>query len=232
MMQETPSRFNRITHHWLFSMALLALGLMSFRSAVADWNDVPTGSMEPSILIGDRIAVNKLAYDLHIPFTRIALASWSDPRCGDVVTFWSPSDGTRLVKRVIGVPGDVIAMKDGRLLVNGHQVDYQDAAEPDLRQAMGSEETGKVFYTEELPGKAHLVARDTAGGPRRDFGPVTVPQGKYLMLGDNRDHSGDSRWFGFVPRKNICGRVFGVAFSLDHQRHYLPRKGRWFRSML
>ncbi len=223
---------SRVTHHWLFSMALLALGVFSFRSAVADWNDVPTGSMEPSILIGDRIAVNKLAYDLHLPFTRITLASWGDPVRGDVVTFWSPADGKRLVKRVIGLPGDIIALQDGHLVVNGRHVEYQEVTTDRLRETMGNEDDGKVFFREDLAGKPHLVARDMAGGPRRDFGPVTVPAEQYLMLGDNRDHSGDSRWFGFVPRENICGRVYGVAFSLNHDRHYLPRKDRWLRRMI
>ncbi len=226
------SLVHRITHHWLFSLALLALGVFSFRSAVADWNDVPSGSMEPSILIGDRIAVNKLAYDLHFPFTRIALARWEGPRRGDIVTFWSPADGTRLVKRVIGLPGDEIAMKEGRLVINGTPVAYADNPAAALRNDLGTEAGTKVFFTEMLPGRPHLVAYEPAGGPRRDFGPVTVPEGQYLMLGDNRDHSGDSRWFGFVPRRNICGRAYGVAFSLDHQRHYLPRADRWLRRLL
>ncbi len=232
MLQTSPGILSRVVHHWSFSLALLILGVMSFRSAIADWNDVPTGSMEPSILIGDRITVNKLAFDLHIPFTRHALASWGDPECGDVVTFWSPADGTRLVKRVIGVPGDVVAMNDGHLTLNGESVSYREVDDPELRKALGDEEKGKIFYTEDLPHRSHLIARDSAGGQRRSFAAVTVPSGQYLMLGDNRDHSGDSRWFGFVPRENICGRVGGVAFSLNHERYFLPRNGRWFHGMI
>jgi signal peptidase I len=87
-------------------------------SAIADWNDVPTGSMNPTILAGDRIFVNKLAYDLRISFTTWRLAHWDNPRRGEIVVFFSPVDGTRLVKRVIGVPGDVIAMNGNRLYIN------------------------------------------------------------------------------------------------------------------
>ncbi len=222
----------RVMRHWLFTSVLMVAAALSFRSAVADWNDVPTGSMQPSILIGDRIAVNKLAYDLHVPFTRTALARLGEPARGDIVTFWSPADGTRLVKRLIGLPGDVVEMRSGQLVINGVPVTYRPAPDPELRRAMGDEAGAKEFFVEELPGRPHLVAIEPAGGPRRSFGPVSVPQGQYLMLGDNRDHSADSRWFGFVPRANLCGRAFGVAFSLDHENHWLPRPDRWFRSLI
>ena len=95
----------RLVRHWIFSTLLLVLTVFSFRSAVADWNDVPTGSMKPTILIGDRIFVNKLAYDLKIPFTSTRLATWGDPERGDIVICWSPADGARLVKRVVGGAG-------------------------------------------------------------------------------------------------------------------------------
>jgi len=232
MLASHPLLLRRITRHWLFTTALMMVAVLSFRSAVADWNDVPTGSMQPSVLIGDRIAVNKLAYDLHVLFTRIALARWGGPDRGDIVTFWSPADGNRLVKRVIGLPGDVIAMHDGRLVINGTALVYTPTDAPDLRGEMGDEAGKKRFFREELPGRAHLIALEPNGEPRRTFGPVTVPEDHYLMLGDDRDHSGDSRWFGFVPRRDICGRAFGVAFSLDHEHHYLPRADRWCRRLI
>ena len=94
--------WNRENARWLLSMGLVLLAVSSFRSAIADWNDVPTGSMKPTIMIGDRIAVNKLAYDLKIPFTRTRVPTWGHPARGDIVVCWSPADGARLVKRVIG----------------------------------------------------------------------------------------------------------------------------------
>src|SRR5258705_12805709 len=90
---------------------LMLLIISSLRSALADWNDVPTGSMKPTIQEGDRVVVNKLAYDLKVPFTTIEIWKWSDPRRGDIVVLFSPLDGTRLVKRVIAVPGDRNAMR-------------------------------------------------------------------------------------------------------------------------
>src|SRR5687767_15686032 len=107
--------------------AFVVLVLLSFRSSIADWNDVPTGSMNPSILEGDRIFVNKLAYDLKVPFTTWHLAEWGEPKRGDVVVFYAPSDGIRMVKRVVGLPGDTLTLRDNRLYVNGEPADYGDA---------------------------------------------------------------------------------------------------------
>ncbi|HEU4520557.1 MAG TPA: signal peptidase I, partial [Thermoanaerobaculia bacterium] len=97
---------------------LMLLVVSSLRSALADWNDVPTGSMKPTIEIGDRVVVNKLAYDLKIPFTTISLFKWDDPHRGDIVVLFSPIDGTRLVKRVVAIPGDTVAMADNQLYIN------------------------------------------------------------------------------------------------------------------
>src|SRR5947209_20355024 len=105
MENKTKARVRKIWREWVKPLLILLLVLFSVRSAVADWNDVPTGSMKPTIMEGDRIFVNKLAYDLRVPFLDWRLASWADPQRGDVVTFASPADGTRLVKRVVGLPG-------------------------------------------------------------------------------------------------------------------------------
>jgi signal peptidase I len=116
--QAGPSRWSRVWGEWVkpFLMVLIVVG--SLRSAVADWNDVPTGSMRPTILEGERIFVNKLAYDLKVPFTRMRLAEWGAPERGDVVVLYSPADGKRLVKRVIGLPGDRLAIYNGNLYLS------------------------------------------------------------------------------------------------------------------
>src|SRR5215213_7709608 len=98
---------------------LMILIVSSLRSALADWNDVPTGSMKPTIQEGDRVVVNKLAYDLKIPFTTINVIKWGDPKRGDIVVLFSPVDGTRLVKRVVAVSGDQVEMRENQLYVNG-----------------------------------------------------------------------------------------------------------------
>ena len=108
-------------------LAVVAI-LVPLRSAIADWNDVPSGSMRPTILEGDRIWVNKLAYGLRVPLTMAWIAHWDEPTRGDVVTLASPDDGIRLVKRIVGLPGDRITMTANRLMINGEPVPYQVAA--------------------------------------------------------------------------------------------------------
>jgi signal peptidase I len=213
------------SYAWLRRSGLLVtivtVGLaLSFRSAVADWNDVPTGSMQPTILVGDRIFVNKLAYDLKIPFTRTSVLTWRGPVRGDIVTCWSPADGARLVKRVIGVPGDVLEIRDSRLVLNGQVLAYTATDSEAWAVALGDEAGGKSFATEQLPGHPHVVAVTPAKRALRDFGPVTVPAGSYFMMGDNRDNSSDSRVWGFVPEANIVGKAFFIWFNFSELRRF------------
>lgn len=232
MSTSIGSLWRKVARTWVGSAALTVLAVLSFRSAVADWHDVPTGSMQPTILVGDRIVVDRLAYDLHVPLTRLTLASWADPKRGDVVTCWSPQDGARLVKRVIGLPGDTVAMRGGRLILNAEAVGYRPLTGEDPRRAMGAAAAGIGFWLEDLPGRPHEVGLAAGGAGRRDFGPVTVPPERYLVLGDDRDRSADSRVFGFVPRADITGRVTGVAFSLDRGQSWLPRWDRCGRRII
>src|SRR6185436_3961428 len=110
-------------------LLVLALILFSIRSSLADWNDVPTGSMRPTILEGDRIWINKLAYDLKVPFMTRHIAEWSNPQRGDIAVFYSPHDGKRLVKRVVGLPGDTLELRENSVILNGEPVEYQPIAE-------------------------------------------------------------------------------------------------------
>ena len=118
----TPKFRSKALHLWrkeIRPLLILAVVLFSIRSSLADWNDVPTGSMRPTILEGDRVFVNKLAYDLKVPFTTWHLAQWDNPQRGDIVVFYSPYDGKRLVKRVVGLPGDILELRDNSLIING-----------------------------------------------------------------------------------------------------------------
>jgi len=210
---------------------LIFLGLMLvFRSAVADWMYVPSGSMNPTIVEGDRILVDKAAYGWRIPFTSTRLTRGGDPQRGDIVIFPSPEDGTTLVKRVVGLPGDTIQMRDERLLINGTAVDYAPAsavaADAELPRATGALQ--HRYLAEELDGHAHAIMLLPDRPAGRSFGPVTVPAGQYLVLGDSRDNSKDSRYIGFVPRDSIVGRAFRVAYSLDAEHWYAPRGDRFF----
>lgn len=225
---------SRALHWWrkeIRPLLILALVLFSLRSSLADWNDVPTGSMKPTILEGDRVLVNKLAYDLKVPFTTVHLAEWSNPQRGDIVVFFSPHDGTRLVKRVIGLPGDTIELRNNVLILNGQLVEYEPLAREFLPDLAPTDREGRLFATEQLPGQTHAVAGNPAVPARRSFAPYLVPGGHYFMMGDNRDDSFDSRYYGPVKRKQIVGRAISVVLSFDKQNYWQPRWRRFFTSL-
>jgi len=225
---------SRLGHYWrreIRPLLLMALVVCSIRSSLADWNDVPTGSMKPTILEGDRVYVNKLAYDLKVPFTTWHIAQWDNPQRGDVVVFFSPHDGKRLVKRVVGLPGDLLELRNNILFLNGKPADYQALPEERLRDVAAEDRTTHVFALEELSGRPHAVAAWPGVPARRDFGPVRVPEGHFFMMGDNRDDSFDSRYYGPVERKRIIGKATAVVISFDHQHHWRPRWKRSFASL-
>ena len=206
------------------------LGLMLvFRSAVADWMVVPTGSMNPTIVEGDRILVDKAAYGWRVPFTTHRLTQGADPARGDIVIFPSPEDGETLVKRVIGLPGERVEMHDEQLLIDGKPMAIEAASAPraDTELPAATRALAHEYAREDLPGRAHAVMLLPERRAARNFGPVEVPAGQYLVLGDSRDNSKDSRYIGFVPRDSIVGRAFGVAYSLDAERWYAPRGDRF-----
>ena len=224
---------NLIRHlwrEWLRPFALVLVVIAPLKSAVVDWNWVPSGSMKPTILEGDLVAVNKLAYDLKIPFTTRRLSTWGAPARGDIVVFFSPEDGTRLVKRTVGLPGDTIELRNDVLFVNGSPERYaaQDAR-PFHREVF--EDPAPVIAIEQLGSRSHYVMALPGRAALRTFGPRVVPAGEYFMMGDSRDNSRDSRYFGPVPRRLIVGRATAVLLSFDPRRHLLPRPARLFHSL-
>ncbi|MDX1382585.1 MAG: signal peptidase I [Thermoanaerobaculia bacterium] len=216
---------------WVRPFILILVVMGTFRSAVADWNHVPTGSMKPTILVGDRIFVNKLAYDLRVPFTRLRLATWSEPARGDLVVFFSPADGKRLVKRVVGLPGDRVAMEENRLTVNGEPVTYEPLDSRIISELDDDDRRGRAFRQEQLGDHAHPVMWASLRPSRDTFAEIEVAGDHYFVMGDNRDESFDSRWFGVVPGQLIVGRATGVAISVDPDRYDLPRWNRFFSGL-
>lgn len=205
------------------------LCIVVFRSAVADWNVVPTGSMQPTIKIGDRILVDRAAYDIRVPLTHVSLMHLADPQRGDIVVLDSAAANKRLVKRVIGLPGDVVALRANVLYINGTAATYTPA------QASGihADQASPARYAVEHYGSMRHRIRLSLSRPSQasTFGPVRVPAKAYLLLGDDRDNSYDSRYLGFFPRSEILGRARDVAYSLDPQDHYLPRMHRFARTL-
>ena len=212
-----------------FLMFLLLFGV--FRTAVADWNPVPSGSMRPNLLEGDVVFVNRLAYNMKVPLTDIGLARLGEPERGDIVTFSSPKDSTRLIKRVIALPGDVVEMRNERLVINGK------AAGLALTGTVPEQVGGSATYTnalrlsETISGKQRPILVMPQVAAMRNFGPVTVPADQFMMLGDNRDNSADSRFIGFVPRELLIGRAERVLVSADIKGNWMPRGSRFLMAL-
>ena len=217
-MRQTLHTLLRENKRFLLFVILMVL----FRTSLADWNVVPSGSMKPTIVEGDRIWVNKLAYDIRVPLTHLSLIHLADPKRGDIVVFDSANADKRLVKRIIGLPGETISMTDNVVSINGRALPYH----------LEESDNGVLAMRETLGRLNHLIWIDTRlAGRESSFPPVTVPAGQYLVLGDNRNNSADSRYIGFVPRNEIIGRTRDVVMSLNYDNYYLPRPGRFFHSL-
>ncbi len=221
----------RLWSEWIRPLALPVLLVASAKSAIADINYVPTGSMQPTILCGDAVFINKLAYDLRVPFTFFRVARWAEPAQGDIVVCFAPDDGMRLVKRVVGKPGDTVELRNETLWLNGVPAHYGPLADAVTRDLPAAERASAMFARETVGARAHAVMVLPTRPALRNFGPVQVPAGRYFMMGDNRDDSRDSRFFGFVARREIIGEVKAVAISADLDHWLRPRFGRFFTAL-
>ena len=210
---------NILKENRAFFVFLLLMSV--FRSGIADWNVVPSGSMKPTIVEGDRILVNKLAYDVQVPFLYYSLKKLGDPKRGDIIVFDSKVADLRLVKRVIGLPGDTVEMIDNVLYINGQELQY-DLLETHQNQ---------LDEQEDLLGVVHIVRLNRSGSRLSSFEQAEVPEGFYLALGDNRDNSSASRVIGFVPRDEIIGRAKKVVMSVDYENYYIPRGDRFWKTL-
>lgn len=199
------------------TLVIFLVLMMFFRSAFADWNHVPSGSMKPTIVEGDRIFISKIAYDLRIPFTEKVLHHFDNPQRGDVIVFESKISEKRLVKRLIGLPGDVISMHDNHLYINGQAAEYNEV----------SSTHSTTDRTESLLGVERTIRVRKQGSQASNFDAVVVPEGHYFAMGDNRDNSSDSRFIGFVPHNEIIGKANGIAFSLNYDNFMIPRTDRF-----
>jgi signal peptidase I len=180
-------------------LGLLVMGILAARSTFADHYHVPSGSMEYTLLPGDRVFVDKRAYGLRVPFTNIDIFNGGPVRRGDVVIFDSPETGVRLIKRIVAVGGDHVVLENGQLAVNGE------------RMASSESSDVEVFHGTSV----FLNLRDGGGSPVT----ITVPDGELLAIGDHRGRSKDSRYFGTVSEDEIYGRAMAVYY----------RRGEGFR---
>ncbi|MBF2754174.1 MAG: signal peptidase I [Gammaproteobacteria bacterium AqS3] len=173
------------------------LGILLLRATLVEPFQIPSSSMLPTLARGDFLLVSKLSYEFRLPLLG-GVVSWGEPARGDVVVFQPPNEERQFVKRVIGVPGDRVHLKDQKLSINGEWQDLDCDTEPGP--------AGALVCREQLPGgMTHPMQIYTLQG--RPYGPAVIPAGHFLMMGDNRDNSSDSRAFGLVPRGNITGRA-------------------------
>lgn len=200
----------------LFFFVLL-LGMLFFRTAIADWNPVPTASMVPTIYPGDVVLVNKTLLGPAIPFTDFRLFSYSSPKRGDIVTFYTPHTHEQYIKRVIGIPGDTIRIEGLSVFVNGEQLPLVlDFDSVDQGLLMGLETIGDLQHGIQIFTDRVIV--DIPQG-------ISVPENKYFVMGDSRNNSEDSRYWGFVDEDKIIGKVTRVLVSFADERPWYSRIG-------
>lgn len=205
----------------IISLAFLILLILLIRHCVIEPYKIPTGSMIPTMKIGDHLFVNKLSYGLRLPFLDEVL-TWDNPKRGDIVIFKPPVDNGKIyVKRIVGLPGDTIKVEDNKFYVNGVQIiktlTQDTSVMKDLMDQNKYSEENYDLYNEDYFGLIHYVMEYK----HRDYlymkfnFEIKVPDGSYFMMGDNRDNSEDSRVWGFVPRNQIFGKVMFVWLSLN-----------------
>ncbi|MEK7375066.1 MAG: signal peptidase I [Thermodesulfobacteriota bacterium] len=182
---------------------ILAIVIALFiRTFVIQAYKIPSGSMKPTLLIGDHILVSKFNYGIKLPFLRTTLIPVGAPQRGDIVVFIYPEDRSKdFIKRLIGVPGDTIEIRNKKIFING--LPYSD-------------KHGVYVDNFIIPGAVQ---------PRDNFGPVTVPEGSLFVMGDNRDESYDSRFWGFVSKKDVLGKALIIYWSWNQEEHWI----RWSR---
>jgi signal peptidase I len=199
----------------LFPVLLIVL---LFRSFLFEPFKIPSGSMIPTLLIGDFIVVNKFAYGLRLPVLNTKFVSISDPDRGDVVVFRYPVDpGVNFIKRLVGLPGDTITYRNKQLFINGDAVDYSDKGSYAATRVKCSTPRSDALLIDEALGDVQheiLLHRGSSG----QDGQWMVPEGHYFVMGDNRDRSNDSRAWGFVPEANLMGRAVGIWLNFDYTK--------------
>jgi len=207
------------------SLSILVVIILIFRSVFFEPFRIPSGSMIPTLMIGDFILVNKMAYGFKLPFSDffgdpVYLVGKSNPKRGDVVVFKYPKDpSVNYIKRVIGLPGDTIEIKNKIIYINGTPIDVKDvtSAEQGKKILEDMDDKFKGHNLKLLETKtgehAHIIQQDNDNFYKVDYEKLTVPEGKFFCMGDNRDFSYDSRFWGFVPHEYIKGRALFVWFS-------------------
>ena len=199
---------------WAKSIVVALVVWFFLRTFLVEAFRIPSGSMENTLLIGDFLFVNKALYGAEVPLIHTRLPAVREPRRDDILVFDSvEEEGLKVVKRLIGMPGDTLSMENGELFRNGARVNEPYAVHSDPTRSEDPIQRAKMREWQ-LP---HLVNRDPNSyqPDLQEWGPIVVPADSFFMMGDNRDSSYDGRYWGFLPRKNVRGRPLVVYFSYD-----------------
>lgn len=189
---ESIKKKKSVVREYAEAIAIAILLALFIRTFVVQAFKIPSGSMLPTLLIGDHLLVNKFIYGIRVPFSGKVLVPLKDPKSGDIIVFKFPKDRTiDYIKRVVGVPGDKIEVKNKKVYRN---------------DKLAEDPFAHFTSTTMLPGSV---------SPKDNFGPITVPEGKYFVMGDNRDNSSDSRFWGFVETNDVLGKAMIIYWSWD-----------------
>ena len=212
-----------------YSRAFFPVLLIVFllRSFLFEPFRIPSGSLEPTLLKGDFILVNKYKYGIRLPVIHTKILDLSEPKRGDIIVFrWPPNPSIDFIKRVIGVPGDQIKYINKELYINGKKMETSDVKNVIVKNDIGNDWVASE-RVEDLMGVKHRIYNDS-NKVTDNFYNITVPEGMYFVMGDNRDDSADSRYWGFVPEKNIIGKavVIWMSWNSDISTLRLKRIGK------
>lgn len=189
---ESIKKKKSVVREYAEAIAIAILLALFIRTFVVQAFKIPSGSMLPTLLIGDHLLVNKFIYGIRVPFSGKVLVPLKDPKSGDIIVFKFPKDRSiDYIKRVVGIPGDKIEVKNKKVYRNGK---------------LAEDPFAHFTSTTILPGSV---------SPKDNFGPITVPEGKYFVMGDNRDNSSDSRFWGFVETNDVLGKAMIIYWSWD-----------------
>ena len=199
----------------LFPVLLIVL---VFRSFLFEPFKIPSGSMIPTLLVGDFIVVNKFSYGVRLPVLNKKIIATGSPERGDVVVFRFPEDtSVNFIKRAVGLPGDTITYRDKQLFVNGERIESTVSGRFETNSVKCSTpDPDARLFKESLGNVNHDILIHETRGSRN--GQWEVPEGHYFMMGDNRDRSNDSRMWGFVPEENLLGRAVGIWLNFDFEK--------------